>query len=379
MYDFLGIVYRPQRFLFKFRRKDEPHAYFEHASLLHQIPPPRPEGASRTRWIMETLYVVMFYLYYSVCCFCIPPLESTPTSECETLASYFARVRLPEYFAQNYVVPLISSVATCSHEALMRSPAADLVYYKQRTHKKSHFVVNGGVHTVQSRLSKGLAIQLGAYVTSVVSCRSEGKDYVRLEWASAINGSLSVNPQETQSEIFDFAVLAVSPDVVRSVYPLLARHMSRIPTVTVTSNVCSYIDQARLSRGRKSAEIIHLLSDRDVTEAIHEHETAGISVHTSPSLPSLQQGQTPIHRAQFTRVLRTPTSRQIVNDIFVQPAVTSYPTSEKPLLQPDTWRNGDGNVYLAGSWCWDGMVLLEGCVVSAIRVADALGVGIPWR
>jgi hypothetical protein len=43
------------------------------------------------------------------------------------------------------------------------------------------------------------------------------------------------------------------------------------------------------------------------------------------------------------------------------------------------WRSGDDNVYLVGGWCWDGMVLLEGCVVSAMRVADALGVEVPWR
>ena len=44
----------------------------------------------------------------------------------------------------------------------------------------------------------------------------------------------------------------------------------------------------------------------------------------------------------------------------------------------DLWRNGDGNVWLVGAWCWDGMVLLEGCVVSAMRVTRDLGVEVPW-
>jgi len=43
------------------------------------------------------------------------------------------------------------------------------------------------------------------------------------------------------------------------------------------------------------------------------------------------------------------------------------------------WLNGDGNVWLVGGWCWDGMVLLEGCVISAMRVADGMGVQVPWR
>ena len=35
-------------------------------------------------------------------------------------------------------------------------------------------------------------------------------------------------------------------------------------------------------------------------------------------------------------------------------------------------------MYLAGGWCWDGMVLLEGCIVSAMRIARDLGVDVPW-
>lgn len=32
-----------------------------------------------------------------------------------------------------------------------------------------------------------------------------------------------------------------------------------------------------------------------------------------------------------------------------------------------------------GGCCWEGMVPLEGCIVSAIAVADTFGVDIPWR
>ena len=42
------------------------------------------------------------------------------------------------------------------------------------------------------------------------------------------------------------------------------------------------------------------------------------------------------------------------------------------------WKNGDDGVWLVGGWCWDDMVLLEGCVVSAIRVAKALDMEIPF-
>jgi hypothetical protein len=81
-----------------------------------------------------------------------------------------------------------------------------------------------------------------------------------------------------------------------------------------------------------------------------------------------------LHRARFTRVLRSIRSREVVNSIF---APRSESKNERQ--SQDGWKNGDGGVYLVGGWCWDGMVMLEGCIVSAIRVADALGVDVPWR
>jgi hypothetical protein len=73
-------------------------------------------------------------------------------------------------------------------------------------------------------------------------------------------------------------------------------------------------------------------------------------------------------------VLRSPESQRIVNAIFGAESRSCIDEKSVPL-----WRNGDDNVWLAGGWCWDGMVLLEGCVVSAMRVADAFDVEVPWR
>jgi hypothetical protein len=43
------------------------------------------------------------------------------------------------------------------------------------------------------------------------------------------------------------------------------------------------------------------------------------------------------------------------------------------------WVNGQDNIWISGAWCWDGMVLLEGCIVSAMKVAQDFGVAIPWE
>jgi hypothetical protein len=82
-----------------------------------------------------------------------------------------------------------------------------------------------------------------------------------------------------------------------------------------------------------------------------------------------------IHSARFTRVLRSAESRRVINSIFGDDSETGTGSFEKALPH---WRNGDDNVSLVGGWCWDGMVLLEGCVISAMRVAEAFDVEVPW-
>ena len=39
---------------------------------------------------------------------------------------------------------------------------------------------------------------------------------------------------------------------------------------------------------------------------------------------------------------------------------------------------GLNDMYFIGSWSWPGMPLLEGCVTSAIRIAERMGLARPW-
>lgn len=113
-----------------------------------------------------------------------------------------------------------------------------------------------------------------------------------------------------------------------------------------------------------------MVSDNNSTESVHIHRSS-VMVTNFPIEPI--NSNKIIHRARLTRVLRTVRSREVVNRIF-SASQSQNTLSEKEQL----WRNGDGNVWLVGAWCWDGMVLLEGCIVSAMRVAACLGVDIPW-
>lgn len=392
MYDYLRIQYRAQQFLFRFTRRDAKQDYFVHASLNHQFPPPRPTHSGFLVWIIEYLCVGLFYLYYSICCFVVVPMQSTSYSNCETLGQYLARIHLPDHFVRGYILPLISSVATCSYVELLNLPASDIVTYKRKTYGQNHYVVDGGVRRVRQILSEGLEMQVNARVTSVTPNLNDGSDAVEVKWVATCGDNGSV------SEDFDKVILAVSPDVVQHIFAPLSSQMSLIPTTQVECCVFQSDNTAWFLNLRQAissaAETIHLISTSESTEAVHEQSIPGVCVSTSP-LSAKQSAQSStkniIHRTRFTRVLRTPISRQVVNDIF-RPRQRPFKGSssgslaisndaEKPLLceVEKRWMNGDNNVFLVGGWCWDGMVLLEGCIVSAMRVARELSVAVPWE
>ena len=74
---------------------------------------------------------------------------------------------MPGYYVRNYLLPLMSSVTTCSHDVLMDFPAIDLVDYERRTFRKKHYTVLGGIHRVQTKLSEDQTYRLGTEVTAV--------------------------------------------------------------------------------------------------------------------------------------------------------------------------------------------------------------------
>lgn len=110
MYDYLGIRYQSQPFLFEFAQSRSP--YFTHASNLHQLPA-RPKGVSLVSYLFELGFLTLCYVYFSLCCFFVAPQPR------ETLQAYFERTWMPEHFVTYYVLPLISSVTTCPHDSLL--------------------------------------------------------------------------------------------------------------------------------------------------------------------------------------------------------------------------------------------------------------------
>ena len=377
MYDYLEVSYHAQRFLFCFSRmcakrgRESERLHFIHSSNSHQLPPLRPPDMSRWAYLIETAYLLILYSYFTICCFFISTRPASSGGACESLEDYVRRIFLPRYFTEHYLLPLMSSVATCSHSDILTSPARDLIEYKRKTTGAKHYVVSNGVREVQKKLAKGLDIKTERRVVEIKSVNGK----VLLLWRDSFNES------NIGEEMFDRVVLTGPPNIIGAIFEPLRELTACIPTRTVTSVVqrsgvsISASQNMRFGSLRGEAEVIHfrtLQGQNACTESIHIRPS-GARVVTCP----LQyfDPTTLIQETSFTRVLRSSESRRIVNDIF-RPLVRHENDMEE---KRRPWRNGDGGVWLAGGWCWDGMVLLEGCIFSAMRIADDFGVAVPWR
>jgi hypothetical protein len=375
MYKYLGVQYSSQQFVYSFEKKAasktgsqiDKECYFLHSSNNHRLPPIRPGGISLFPWLVEIVYVAVCHFWWSLCCFWIPPLSATNFRACESLDEYVRRIMLPRHFMNFYLLPLLSSVATCSHQALLQFPARDLTEYRRRSACGKHYTVSS-LHEVQKVLGSGLEARFSATVTKVEALPNERLEVV---WNTSDNA--------IYEEIFDHVILAVAPDIAGKIFHPLEKSMAQIPTIMVHSIVqsdgtaCAMTGTTSIGTGARPAQTIHLRTSASLaqTESIHVYPS-GAMVTTCP-FNDISSAQNVLKSVKLFRALRTPRSSRAVNNIFGE-----NPTSPLADEKQSSWKNGDDNIWLVGGWCWDGMVLLEGCVVSAMRVASALNVDIPW-
>ena len=374
MFNFLRIRYHVERLLFVFSLdtgdgRASPGPYYIHSSNLHRIIPPIPVGVNPFRYVVQIILLAACYLWLSACCFLIAP------SDDETLETYLGRIWIPPWFTSKYLLPLISSVATCSHEALLQFPAGDFVTYRRKLFGVDHYTAENGIWDVERKLRSGLDVRLGAEIEKVKPVNAG----VRLQWLTSGDG---VTHKHTC--VFDHVVLAVSPNIIARIFSPLCGVMSQIPTTDVQSFVLqpktglsrlSIVDTDRethrLYTDRCKAQVVTLRSRFAPTQWTAAYQQLHSGAYVATNTNEAFDKASVLAEARFTRVLRTVESRKLISQMFSEEDQASD-------IPKTRWRNGDGGVWVAGAWCWDGMVLLEGCVVSAMRIAKALDVEVPW-
>ena len=372
--EYLGIPAIERRFLFAFADDLATISkyYFFHPSNNHRLPiicrrTPGIFGLVSALWTFFT--VVCCYIWFSVACFWIPPrVRGRKSTETETMKDYLTRLRLPNFFIEDYLVPLFSSVASSPHKLFLQFPAVYLTDYKRQTHMFPH-KTSVTMTTLQSRLIQGISVVYNARVTGI-----EPSD-----------NRLKVHYQDTKSGenvdvMFDNVILAVNPKQTAAIYPPTAYVMTKLQTSDVSVVIHQDYDMlpdgsSQLVRDSKS-ELIAMQMKLDhtggkTTIATHAHPS-GILATVWPG-DSNFAGIDPkkvLHESRFVRLLATPTSRDYLAALFREKFAGG---------ETLTWLNGDDGVYICGGWAWDGFALLEGCVWSGLSTARSVGAVLPFK
>ncbi|OAA70716.1 Monooxygenase [Cordyceps fumosorosea ARSEF 2679] len=404
MYDFLRIPLRTVRYTFLYAetpsssksskpgppppQSSDPMAgtYFAYENLYKPVLSARL-SCSGLQQLWQALFLAVCHLWFLAACFLVAPraaaaaaaaTEKTSTStststSSESLQAYLRRTRVPRRFVDRHLLPVLGAICTCSHKELLAFPASDVVDFMTRSSLQTTYMTDG-VHDLQSKLARGVTdVRLRARVSKVE--RVAGGVLVRWE---RLQGDGSV-----AEEVFDRVVLAVTPNAAARMFGPAGRALSSIPTAAIEATVIDPSYKRVSVEERGQAPSGRLLShnghpqlmvfrthfyDGDAQTEAWNYLPTGAICRTSPYAYASDEGAV-LHKARFTRTLRTTESRSVVERVVGKARST----------ETEAWVSGKDNVWVTGSWCWDGMVLLEGCVVSAMRVADEFGVEVPWR
>ncbi|KFY62450.1 hypothetical protein V496_04582 [Pseudogymnoascus sp. VKM F-4515 (FW-2607)] len=430
---------KPRRFLFVFTREEHERPYFIHASNKHKIFPPNPEPNpslyQKIRHLLLSLTLALCYTVFSFGVRFFPPEVSKPgqeTTKTETIENYCKRLFLPQFFLNDYLVPLFSSVATCSHDDFRNFPAIYISDYKKYTSGNDHNSVTTMQAMQEKLISNNLQIKLRHPVTNIES-QSDGT--VKCTIVDLDNG------KKESIESFDKVITATSSHALAHLYKPARPMASQLPICeaevvvhtdyTIMSHVISrkgplakkplseltaaeFLASTQwLNPDSSTADILALQTRRspsgeEWTEATHVH-SSGILVTVRPVIYSKNprpaesvygsMNKTPrlppsyliaedkvAHKAVFYRMLSNPYRRELIRKAFSKKAsedTGKTATEREGLLngaaKAQEWRNGDGGVYATGSWPCDSLTLLENCVRTALTVAGTLGAELPFE
>ncbi|KAJ5162496.1 hypothetical protein N7492_007888 [Penicillium capsulatum] len=361
----LEIPTQIHRFQYLFLEGSRLHAQF--GSNFHRIEPCLQNG------LAVNLYLLFCYLWYTIAVFLFPPRvrkTSAHTVETETLEQYARRIALPDLFLDGYLLPLFSSVATCSHQHLRECPAAYIANYRRKTLATHHRTVSD-MGWLQTRPVEGARFELQREVISVDSRDSR----VVVQHRPAADSDL----QSPTASVFDYAIRATSVAEASRIHPASAAVTSQLSTCLVRVTVTqSSKEQKALQRFAAPSEVL-MLDTREgpagaITRSTHLHPSGvavTVAAYSSGEYP--EHSTDALHTVELIRPLPTPQSHDLLLNVFGHRSGMN-----KDVMNTWSWRNGAGHVYLAGGYASAGLPLLEACVRSGLEAAEAIGAKLPF-
>ena len=353
--DCLKVGTRVHRFHYSFYNGS--NQYFQFFSNFHRIIPCLANAVS------ANVFALVCYLWYTIAIFLFPPrLQDIKADqyETETLEQYTRRIWLPDVFLNWYLLPLFSSVATCSHEDLRNCPAAYIGNYRKRTIGAHHRTV-ADMRVLQGCLTQNVNLMLQTEVYSI----SPDTKKVELQYSQ-------INEPGQKTEIFDCVIIATSAKEAGKLFPTISPITRDLREGRVRVSVTKRTSENQLDHPTSERLILRTQKDSNlglVTRSEHHHPS-GVDVVVSSCLEYERQhmASNAEHITYLSRPLPTPKSHELLLSVMGRGSANEY----------TGWRNGDGGIYLAGGYASASLPLLEACVRSGLEAAIAIGANLPF-
>ncbi|OXG96093.1 hypothetical protein C345_00480 [Cryptococcus neoformans A2-102-5] len=429
LYTHLGLPVVPVNYTFSFSSSQS--TYFIHSGASGASIPSLPSeaftGPSRlARALMKLLGVALCYLLLIALSFAawhdlLPQPLSSTTLTVRQFTAYLSSfltypIRIPaiglspwtplgnifEDFMGTLVLPLFSAVGTMTAADVWAMPVRLLLEYVHITLGTSHYHLGDGFS------SADVARQLSAPI------KDQGPDYVRLktevvglEYASGGGvkirlrsvGDLEMTADETLR--VEKVVLATQASVARCLLRNLEESLKQWGEEKERRRIGKIIQGLQSVKYRETVVVNHMdtsvlppLADRrDINLHLPSGPGSLQEIHPSPSPPYFKPTSERIYAMatqiiypkdpngqpvlQTTNPVMSIDSKRVLSVSKLERALAiSNPHEILPLLQPHSL---NALVYLAGSYVYPGIPLLEGCVGSAKEVVKSILEGEKYR
>ncbi|KAK9365373.1 hypothetical protein V1509DRAFT_633244 [Lipomyces kononenkoae] len=387
LYKSLGLQFHDAKFTYSFselaEESGDARTYFLHGGRAGSFRQGgKPSLQSRLKWTSDFVAVVFWYIYFSLIAALSTPKGSVSCEnevsharyeaprkklfgngygtlgtddessiedcnrEIESLQEFARRWHIPAWFIDRFVVTLFSAMSTCDADTIRNSPAADIIDYKRKTFGQAHYLLSNNSRSAVAALTAPLAkdnIHLGVAVKAMLS---EGTTW-------------TIRTLDEDYHHFTHVILATAPSRVCELHRPLVPVFRHVEANTV--KVLVHTDD-RVLNFLKSEDIrdLNLLKTSDGTEATHVL-FPGIYQTTSPASLNGDGGEDYGGRISKSKVISESVFERVVRTNGLVDAVAKMRRKQ-----------GQHNVWVTGSWMWDGLVLLEGCVASAEAVCDGI-------
>ncbi|TFL06238.1 hypothetical protein BDV98DRAFT_588527 [Pterulicium gracile] len=325
-----------------------------------------------------------------------------------------------DLFIEDILIPLFSGVLSCETKDVLSHPAEEFLDYTWLTFYTHHYIVKNGVQDVVTRISANFK---HVHLSSSISAIQRDPDNPLL--AQVIVESDSAGPPQVYGG-FHHIIIATTAPVAQKI---LNRYLSSLPTAgddhphkaaverlstclgsfrTCDTIIINHTDGSLLppdTDDRRELNVVTLDPEYPLTESKEEltncvERSCAMATQILPGFPTDQpvyQTTNPVvpipedsilSVSKIARALLTQQSKHALGGIYVRERVdeqrswcslTPWYRSTLGPLQGAGWRSGGEKaspsgpgIWVCGAYACSGIPFLEGCVVSAELVVEAL-------